>query len=766
MTLQELTVDYSPRESATQQEFEAAQYLMDRLTSLGYATALQQFEIPREAVAEMSFTAYASDSSEVRRGRPLEGAVHGAVTGTLTHVGLALKGDIPPEGLEGRIALIARGDIMFGKKIERVTKAGAVGAIIYNNHSGLFSGWMYDYLPSVPTVNISQEDGYTLLDLIEQGGLEASVKVGEGVAPSQNIIADSPKSEGKDRMVILGAHYDTVADTEGATDNGSGVATVLAIAEHIAGRNYPFKVRIVLFGAEELGLLGSRHYVENMTPEEINNTAAMLNFDAFGAGSTLMSAGYFRLTDEAREIGRTFGMNVGPFWEEPWRSYGGASDHAPFRQAGVPVLFLTSDDISLANSPEDTMEHINPELLGRAAEIGLLMLESLAEGLLAPAHSPPPLPPPLVLTPLPTAEPSTVLSDRDVLGVFYEATGGDNWRHSNNWLTDAPLDEWHGVTADENGRVTELTLELNGLTGMMPGEIRYLTELQVLDLTSNHDLTGDVPPELGYLTKLESLILVGTLATGELPLELGNLTNLKKLYITNAQLSGPIPRELGNLTSLIELEISFNELTGELPRELGNLTNLERLHFMANHLSGELPPELGNLANLRGLFLGRNQLTGEIPPELGNLKSLQTLSLPANDLRGDIPPSLGDLADLRVLSLEHNRLTGEFPHALRGLESLEYMSLEGNKLTGCIPDELQDVDSYNGLESLGLHLCSHLRPVHPDDRDALVALYNATELNCELLARRFRYRKVSISPGQALTSPQPVGLGARLSPAW
>ena len=72
--------------------------------------------------------------------------------------------------------------------------------------------------------------------------------------------ADDPTQQ-----VILGAHYDTVEDTQGASDNGSGLATLLTVATHIAERDYPFDVRIVLFGTEEFGLVGSRHYAENMS---------------------------------------------------------------------------------------------------------------------------------------------------------------------------------------------------------------------------------------------------------------------------------------------------------------------------------------------------------------------------------------------------------------------------------------------------------------------------------------------------------------------
>ena len=86
---------------------------------------------------------------------------------------------------------------------------------------------------------------------------------------------------------------------------------MLTIAEHIADRSYPFNVRIILFGAEEIGLFGSRHYVENMSQEEIDNTIAMLNFDAFGSGRTLQVAGDIQLTSEATMIGKGLGVNLG-----------------------------------------------------------------------------------------------------------------------------------------------------------------------------------------------------------------------------------------------------------------------------------------------------------------------------------------------------------------------------------------------------------------------------------------------------------------------
>ena len=116
-----------------------------------------------------------------------------------------------------------------------------------------------------------------------------------------------------------------------------------------------------------------------MSQEEIDNTIAMLNFDAVGSGRTLQIAGDIQLTNEATMIGKNLGMNLDTFSEGQWSHLGGASDHGPFRLASIPVLFLISDDVSRINSPADEMGHINPELPGRAAEIGILMVEWLGE---------------------------------------------------------------------------------------------------------------------------------------------------------------------------------------------------------------------------------------------------------------------------------------------------------------------------------------------------------------------------------------------------
>ena len=91
----------------------------------------------------------------------------------------------------------------------------------------------------------------------------------------------------------------------------------------------------------------------------------------------------------------------------------------------------------------------------------------------------------------PTVTPPVVTTDRGALVALYNATGGPNWRHSNNWLTDEPLSTWFGVTLDETGHVGELRVASNNLTGSLP-DLSPLTRVRVLDFGSNN-LTGPIP---------------------------------------------------------------------------------------------------------------------------------------------------------------------------------------------------------------------------------------------------------------------------------
>ena len=296
--------------------------------------------------------------------------------------------------------------------------------------------------------------------------------------------------------------------------------------------------------------------------------------------------------------------------------------------------------------------------------------------------------------------------DRAALVALYNATDGANWTNSANWLSDAPLGEWYGVTTDAGGNVTRLRLTKNNLVGMIPAELSNLTNLEWLFLNDNQ-LTGKIPAELGNIANLQTLSLGENQLSGRIPAELGNLSNLGALILYKNQLTDEIPAELGSLANLGFLSLNGNQLTDEIPAELGSLANLLILSLHDNQLTGKIPTDLCNLYSLDGLYLSDNQLTGEIPAELGNLATLQQLHLSNNQLTGTIPAELGNLGNLAGLDIQGNQLMGEIPAELGNLDLVELL-LNGNQLTGEIPTELGNLASLEGLDLHGNQLTGEI----------------------------------------------------------
>ena len=330
---------------------------------------------------------------------------------------------------------------------------------------------------------------------------------------------------------------------------------------------------------------------------------------------------------------------------------------------------------------------------------------------------------------------------------LYTSAGGKNWRNNKNWLSQAPLAAWYGVTADADGRVIELDLSDNNLSGSLPSNLSKLEELQKINLRGNAGLLGPLPESLTGLS-ISSLNLEGTgvcvpsssgfrswlneiggksgvvdctevhpdwealvtlytetngsnwndnthwLSAEPLDEWFGVLTDsggrVTSLALPGNNLLGLLPAALGNLEKLEYLELGGNQLSGPIPRELGNLENLRVLSLWGCWISGTIPSEIGRLAKLEKLNLTRNgsTLAGTLPTELGQLTNLNSLALGGNGLSGSIPPSIGRLTKLRELFLWGNDFTGSIPREIGQLTELRVMDLVYTPLSGSLPVEL------------------------------------------------------------------------------
>jgi aminopeptidase YwaD len=361
------------RPTGSDREAEAARYLAGELTGYGYQTEIQPFPI----------TMYEEHGATVAtlspRGAPIETSAlvysaAGDVAGELMDAGLGRDGDWVPGALAGRVALVERGEITFSDKVANVAAAGATAVIIFNNRDASYTGNLSGESP-IPAVTLSGTDGQALRERVQNGPVRIGVVVDAETTTrqSRNVVAMRPGRRAE--AIVIGAHFDSVPAGPGANDNASGTATVLERARYFAQRDYPYTLYFVAFGAEEIGLRGSRHFVDALPGGAPSSLRAMINLDMVGVGDQERFSGAAHLVDLASEVADAIGFvnyttNAG--------SAGGGSDHASFDRAGVPLLFIYRSDDPNYHSPRDRAEFVDPDALALAGRLAIGVLDRLA----------------------------------------------------------------------------------------------------------------------------------------------------------------------------------------------------------------------------------------------------------------------------------------------------------------------------------------------------------------------------------------------------
>ena len=370
--LVDLTLGHSPRASSSGQEKAAADFLVQVFEDIGYEAGLQPFGVGVLARDRPLLSLHQPEPRGLE-GLPLRMAGIGEATGALVDVGLARAEDLPEGGLAGKIAFIRRGTITFEEKVHRVEGAGAVAAVVYNSAPSLFAGTL-STPAGIPAVSVSAATGELIAEAMAAGEVEATVSLVMVNYDSRNVIAEKPGAAAGGPVVVLGAHYDTVPDTQGANDNGSGLSVLFAVAREVVDKSFPFTLRFVAFGSEEVGLFGSRHYVAELTEDDAGSIVVMLNFDVSGSGRRVRVIGGSDLAVRVMAYGDANGIDVtaGSSLE------GGGSDHVPFEEAGIPTLFFLSDDLSRINTTLDTIEFVDRRLMGETVALALGLLDDLA----------------------------------------------------------------------------------------------------------------------------------------------------------------------------------------------------------------------------------------------------------------------------------------------------------------------------------------------------------------------------------------------------
>lgn len=281
-------------------------YVVDRMEAAGYEVTVQPFDFFSFAVVGPSAleqtapgtVAYVEDSDF----SPTPHSVPGDVTAPVVAVDLALgAGNTSTSGCEaadfagfpaGSIALIQRGACTFELKAENAADAGAVGVVFFNqgdsadpSRVGIPAVTLGNgYTGGIPAVNATYALG---AELAATSGLEMRLfaNVSREGATTYNVLAESRRGD-PGNVVMAGAHLDSVAEGPGINDNGSGSGALLEVAEAMAKHRGPNQLRFAWWGAEEGGLVGSTHYVNDLVanaPDQLDAIEMYLNFDMVGS---------------------------------------------------------------------------------------------------------------------------------------------------------------------------------------------------------------------------------------------------------------------------------------------------------------------------------------------------------------------------------------------------------------------------------------------------------------------------------------------------
>ncbi len=312
----------------------------------------------------------------LRRARDFQVLIHagsGRVSGRLRRLGSGCASEQYFGLSAGDVPLVSRGECFFRAKAFTAQSAGARALVVIDDAPtgrGVPSGTLAAPGVHIPVVLVSGE-------LARDG---AAVRVGVDAVSERrlthNVIAETPGGEGP--VVMAGGHLDSVPGGPGINDNGSGAATLLEAAEAIGPDPPGTRVRLAFWGAEELGLLGSRRYVRSLDRAERRRIGAYINLDMVGSPNAvpvLYKDGDPRL---ARILRSSIQRPLGAL------TAGGSSDHAPLERAGVQVngLYTGSLERGPGGRPRDPCYHLACDTLDNVDRPVLLqMARGAAEAL-------------------------------------------------------------------------------------------------------------------------------------------------------------------------------------------------------------------------------------------------------------------------------------------------------------------------------------------------------------------------------------------------
>ena len=345
----------------------SVRYVSTALAAAGY----------RPSVISFPFTSYRERREVARQLTPVERPIRVEAIdyspstpagGLRGRVAAADNGCEPGDfaGTRGRIAVASRGVCFIFQKAQNAAAAGATALLVFNPEPGPIDATLGDpNASSIPVAAVEAPTARSLLDASD-ATVNLELTTEKRRTTSQNVIAGT---SAPGRVLLVGAHLDSVLAGAGINDNGSGVAAVLELARVVRARAPRLAVRFAFWSAEEFGLIGSRAYASEVDPTQL---AGYLNLDMLGTR------------------GGITGVYKGPFAQRLLRYFkqrglaaevvdlSGRSDGFPFEQLGLPTGGLFAGVGSCYHARCDRLAGVDLALLKRLASAAAYGVAAIA----------------------------------------------------------------------------------------------------------------------------------------------------------------------------------------------------------------------------------------------------------------------------------------------------------------------------------------------------------------------------------------------------
>ncbi len=353
--------DFGSRFGGTEGEHLAAEFIKAKYEEYGLSNAhLEPFEYLGWERGEVKFEIISPIQKEI----PCITLPHSPPVDMEAEIfdigpGAPIDFDTQGEKIKGKI-LMTNSEI-FPKKVKRWVHrqekygrsmmAGAVGFIFVNHYPGYgpATGGIgdYDSAGPIPGISISKEDGAFIERLARRKGkVKIRITSTDKLArmTSWNVVGELPGTEKPDEIILLGSHYDGHDISQGASDPASGVVAVMEAARVLAkhANSLPRTIRFVMWGVEEIGLLGSFEYTRAHA-DELHKIRFYLNMDGAGGSPSkdinLHEWPSLQKTVEGYREEMALDFAIG-------QAFHSASDHYPFLLKGVTTAGIEAVEIS------------------------------------------------------------------------------------------------------------------------------------------------------------------------------------------------------------------------------------------------------------------------------------------------------------------------------------------------------------------------------------------------------------------------------------